>query len=190
MSTKVERTDEISRTIELSLDLSKPAFSLILVGLLVGLAIVYLAWGAQTVDASSPSAPTFTSMRRYYLTISTKSGAGPLTACATGYHMASLWEILDTTQLEYNSSLEFVQGDTGYGPPTYVYGWIRTGYFSSTSSTPGLGNCSVWTNGTSGSGTIAQLPSSWYSTNVDIHVWDVATDGCGTSVHHVWCVED
>ena len=190
MRSKGEKTDEIIRTMEFSLDLNKPVFSLILVGLLAVIGLAYLVWGAQAVDASSPGAPMDTGLRKYYLTTSTKSGAGPLTACASGYHMASLWEILDTTQLEYDSSLGFVQGDTGSGPPTYVYGWIRTGFFSSTSSTPGQGNCAVWTNGLSGSGTIAQLPSSWFSTNVDLHVWDVNTDGCGTSVHHVWCVED
>jgi hypothetical protein len=190
MSSKIDGKGAEPRMIEVNLDLTRPVFSLILLGLLAAVVIAYLAWGAQAVDASSPSAATYAGMRKYYLTTSAHGGAGPTAACASGYHMASLWEILDTTQLEYNTSLGFTMGDTGSGPPTYVYGWIRTGYFSSTSSTPGQGNCACWTNGMTGSGTIAQLPSSWSSTYVDLHVWDVATDGCGTTVHHVWCVEN
>jgi hypothetical protein len=189
MNSKIDGKDAECRMIEVNLDLTRPVFSLILLGLLAAVVIAYLAWGAQAVDASSPSAPTFGGLRKYYLTNGTYGGANTKTACASGYHMASLWEILDTTQLEYNTSLGFVMGDTGSGPPTYVFGWIRTGNYSYSSSTPGLGNCNAWTV-TTGMGTIAQLPNSWYSTNVDLHVWDVATDGCGTSVHHVWCVED
>jgi hypothetical protein len=74
-------------------------------------------------------------MRQYYLTTTSYNGAEPdgsdgngTGVCADGYHFASLWEILDPASLKYNPSLGYVRDDSGQGPPTYLAGWIRTGY--------------------------------------------------------------
>ena len=43
--------------------------------------------------------------RKYYLTLPQFEGDQVLTACARGYHMASLFEILDTSNLRYDTTL-------------------------------------------------------------------------------------
>jgi hypothetical protein len=43
--------------------------------------------------------------RSFYLTQSLFTGSDALSACADGYHMASLWEVFDTTGLKYNTTL-------------------------------------------------------------------------------------
>ena len=117
------------------------------------------------------------------------NGAG---VCAEGYHFASLWEILDPSNLKYDTDLGMVRDDSGQGPPTFPYfgGWVRTGYYSSTSSTPGTGNCDAWTSSSSGDyGTTAYLPNDW-TAGQDIHVWQVDTTTCDNILLRVWCVAD
>ncbi len=59
--------------------------------------------------------------RKFYLTKTLHTGAQALSACATGYHMASLWEIHDPTNLRYNTELGFTSGsDSGFGPPVWL----------------------------------------------------------------------
>jgi hypothetical protein len=136
------------------------------------------------------------SLRGYYLTQGTYNGADAdgtdgngAGVCADGYHFASLWEILDPSNLKYNTDLGHPGFDSGQGPPSYVEGWVRTGYVSSTSSTPGRGNCNVWDSSSSGHyGTIASLPRDWEA-GQDIHVWEVDFGGCPYPFR-VWCVAD
>lgn len=90
--------------------------------------------------------------------------------CATGYHMASLWEMLDTTHRTIGDQRD----DSGYGPPAFLGGWVRTGYGSSAGTTAGMANCNAWTSNSSGDyGPYAQLPRSWTVGAQDIHVWEV-----------------
>src|SRR5258708_6276766 len=74
---------------------------------------------------------------KYYLTRGTFQGNAVLTACAGGYHPASLWEIRDTSNLQYDTSRGVTQADSGSGPPSEAWGWIRTG--SSSNSTGDIG---------------------------------------------------
>jgi hypothetical protein len=69
-------------------------------------------------------------------------GNETLTACAKGYHMASIWEILDTSNLSYNTDLGVIVDDSGSGPPNAIEGWIRTGDVTSDHFT----NCKAWTS--------------------------------------------
>jgi hypothetical protein len=175
-----------------------------LVALLTGVLLLVallatLAWGQREAAASSPRAPLVyardrplaasTSMRQYYLSGPILNATYALTACANGYHMASLWEILDTSNLKYDASLGVFQGDSGSGPPTVWQGWVRTGYGSDNSSTAGVANCMAWTS-TSGEGTTAGLPANWTGGLEDIHVWAVSTASCAGPGGRVWCVED
>jgi hypothetical protein len=186
--------------------------------LLVAALLGYLVWGQREVAASSPQAsfdlaqgrardrpldrardrPLASSagLRGYYLTTTTYNGAeadgtdgNGAGVCADGYHFASLWEILDPSNLKYDTDLGMVRDDSGQGPPSYVEGWVRTGYYSSTSSTPGYGNCNVWDSSSSGHyGTIASLTRDWEAEQ-DIHVWEVDFGGCPYPFR-VWCVAD
>jgi hypothetical protein len=64
--------------------------------------------------------------RKYYMTRDRYDGAHALTACAAGYHMASLWEIHETSNLRYDTELGLTRGDSGCGPPNSFSGWSGT----------------------------------------------------------------
>lgn len=91
---------------------------LVLIGLLVLLAapVPFISQAQE-----QPQRP-----RKFYLTRTGYTGARALSACTAGYHMASLWEIHDPSNLRYDTELGFVQDDSGFGPPI-EFGWIRTG---------------------------------------------------------------
>lgn len=128
--------------------------------------------------------------RHYYVTRDTYDGADADTACASGYHMASLWEILDVSNLVYDTSLGLTDADSGEGPPTgEFWGWVRTGYSSDVSNTPGKGNCEVWSSASdSDYGSCASLVFDWTSTP-DLGTWWLYAGKCSTD-RLVWCVED
>lgn len=135
--------------------------------------------------------------RQFYLTQTTHTGSQALTACAAGYHMASLWEIFDTSNLRYNTALG-VTGD-GSGPPTSIslmgsndnVGWIRTGGSSATGFGPGISNCLIWTSDAEEhTGTLVGLTPAWATSEVSpINPWRGLTDSCETQ-QQVWCVQD
>lgn len=181
------------KTIVIDINLTRSLVALLALALLVVALLGYLAWGRDEVAASGPQAPLAQSsgMRQYYQTLDRYYGDEALTACASGYHMASLWEILDPSNLRYNSELGYQRGDSGQGPPTAWGGWVRTGYSSYyTSSTAGWANCDAWTSDDSDYwGTYVSLYRDWDSTARDIHVWNAGTYRCNTH-YPVWCVED
>jgi hypothetical protein len=128
-------------------------------------------------------------MRQYYLTELEYKGDEALTACVAGYHMASLWEFVDPSNLRYNTSLGYTNDDSGSGPP-YRNGWVRTGYGSHSGNTPGRGNCDVWSSQESSDyGTKVFFPSDWAAGAQEMGVWDVSSVSCASSAS-VWCVED
>src|SRR4029453_19290226 len=82
--------------------------------------------------------------RRFYLTLDNSfNGAHALQACTTGFHMASVWEISVTSSLRYDTTLGKTRADSGEGPPSDTYGWVRTGYDSNQQSVAGGGNCNA-----------------------------------------------
>jgi hypothetical protein len=129
--------------------------------------------------------------RRYYLTAAEYTGAQALGACDPGFHMASIFEIFDTSHLIYDERGDTF-GDRGEGPPG-VYGWIRTANAISDASDTGPGsvNCAAYTtNDPSHLGTqIIPLGSVWTATGVDTSPWNAAQFFCDDP-SHVWCVQD
>lgn len=132
-------------------------------------------------------------MRQYYLSIESNPGVWAKSTCSAGYHMASLWEIADPSNLKYNSTLGYVKDDSGSGPPggeLGSYGWVRTGYASDKSTVPGRANCNLYTSHSFGQyGTSAALHSQWTSGVQDIGPWDLIAQECDDWIK-VWCVED
>lgn len=129
---------------------------------------------------------------QYYPTTDAFNGAeaGEPGVCADGYHFASLWEILDPSNLRYDITLGYVRNDSGHGPPTSARGWVRTGYNSDTGTTIGRANCGLWeSKSESEYGTSAMLPSAWTASAPRVHVWGVATEVCNNAIP-VWCVSD
>ena len=130
--------------------------------------------------------------RHFYLTSTAYYPDQALTACSAGYHMASLWEILDVSNLTYdfNHPAANVKSDSGFGPPSFWNGWVRTGYDSSASSTTGTGNCNNWTSRLDTAyGVSVRLSNSWEVNPGDISTWDATSFPCNYS-GPVWCVGD
>ena len=163
--------------------------ALLALALLAAALLTCLARGPGKATARNTPLAASAAGREYYLTNSASTATHALTACAGGYHMASLWEMLDTSGLKYNTGLGAARDDSGQGPPSFLGGWVRTGYGSGNTSTPGQANCNAWTsNNASHYGTYAQLPSDWTSAK-NIHVWQTGTSLCSFSAR-VWCVQD
>lgn len=160
--------------------------------LVLALLLTYLTLTGDNASASDVEAApaASTGMRQFYLTSATVDGFDALTACATGYHMASLWEILDPSNLAYNTALGHTSLDSGQGPPSDYLGWVRTGSYSSPADIVGAGNCIAWTSRVTGQhGSMVRLSWQWAADNEDIGVWLAATGDCH-NVYRVWCIED
>jgi hypothetical protein len=147
-----------------------------------------VAFGAQE-QAIAASGAWSIGVRKFYVTPLYYDGSQAMDACDDGYHMASLWEILDPSNLKYDTTRGATQADSGYGPPSYFAGWVRTGYSNSGPDIQGMASCQVWTSKSgSNDGTAVYLPGDWM-TGQDIHVWKAYTTPCINFVS-VWCVED
>jgi hypothetical protein len=129
--------------------------------------------------------------RKFYLTKDGFTGAQALTACAKGYHMASLYEIFDVSNLRYNTILGLTVDDSGSGPPTSDFGWIRTGQSRSASSIPGIGNCFAWSSDLStAEGTAVQLRFTFdFQSDDVVNPWNSDAGPCHATVR-VWCVQN
>jgi hypothetical protein len=168
--------------------------------LAVGLLATLTLGRVHATVPSSPTSPGSTSgVRQFYLSTTAVNGDQATTACAEGYHLASMWEIADPSNLKYDTSLGSTSPDSGAGPPSQLVedgssipaqGWVRTGYQSSTEAVAGWGNCEAWsTRERLTSGTVVSLTSDWSSGAQDIGVWNTDVRFCSNSVR-VWCVQD
>lgn len=137
--------------------------------------------------------------KRFYLTQTTHSGSEALTACAPGFHMASMWEIHDPTSLLYDATLGHTRDDSGSGPPVAA-GWIRTGNDDASvnlgGGEVGANNCDGWTQDDNVSVGSAVLLGGPTSTDIDwtepasiVAPWSGRALICSSTVR-VWCVED
>lgn len=176
-----------------------------LLGIPAGIAglLVIMGQGAMTIrsdglrfpDGSLQTSAAATDTRRaYYLTATGAQGNQALGACAPGFHMASIWEIRETTALRYATEVgdAEINGDSGQGPPGSEAGWVRTGYdFANVGTTAGTANCSLWTsNSGSHHGTIVALPTNWAASPFGLlGPWIPTALQCNV-FSPVWCVED
>ena len=160
------------------------------VGLLSAVAVMFIYTPTRADGSKKSTAPA----RGYYLTQDLWDGSHARDACAEGYHMASLWEIHDTSNVRYETALGFMQADSGSGPPTgfSAEGRVRTGAASSGDTGPGAANCNAWTSNSSGTvGTTALLSTGWSSSEVAIRIspWQARLANCSVNLP-VWCVQD
>jgi len=77
--------------------------------------------GAQSVVDGRASGPNVctdqlcgtSGNKLFYLTTTTHDGDSALTACGPGFHMASLWEIHDPSDVEYDTTRGLTSADSG-----------------------------------------------------------------------------
>jgi hypothetical protein len=163
--------------------------ALVLVGLFLGL-LLLRTQRTQAARLEAERASSATLMRQFYLTKTGVTANQATTACAAGYHMASLWEILDPSNLKYSTALGESEDDSGQGPPDII-GWARTGWSSEANFNEQTGqvNCNAWTSSSNTDwGTYIYLEDNWNS-SFDIDPWS-ATKGTCDSTLRVWCVQD
>jgi hypothetical protein len=128
--------------------------------------------------------------RTFYLTVDTFGGAHAPAACASGFHMASLWEVFDPTGLRYDTTRGFGNDDSGSGPPSGVSGWIRTGRMALAAGGPGVPNCNAYTSGeVADLGSVARLEHAWEAPAGQGPPWEPLTQLCSVPMR-VWCVQD
>ncbi len=160
--------------------------------LVLGVLLTYLVLAGESASASEMEAAqaASTDTRQFYLSLATVDGAGAPTACAAGYHMASLWEIADPSNLVYNTALGRIKPDSGQGPPTAQPGWVRTGNDSHGALPSGNANCNAWTSNLTGlKGSAVHLPLDWTAGAEAMGVWVATTEDCSYG-DPVWCIED
>lgn len=154
--------------------------------------------------------------KRYFITadINITATAAP-NACGPGFHMASLFEILDPSNMAYDNTndLAFKQTDhdLGAGPPSTYHGWVHTGYYNSHGLTddgfllPLGANCDGWSSddtydadGNYRWGTAVALMFTWKYVVLPgdserlrraVPWWDADRRVCSGS-RPVWCVSD
>lgn len=142
---------------------------------------------AAAVKSTAPA-------RGYYLTRDALyNGSQPLTACATGYHFASAWELRETSNLRYDASLGLTTPDSGGGPPSNVGGWMRTGISNAAPEYSCAGTVdTVWdTNNEFATGDNMRLSYQFISNTTDYVPagWIGTRLACNT-LTRVWCVQD
>jgi hypothetical protein len=139
--------------------------------------------------------------KRYYLTKDSVgyTGAQAPSACTTGFHMANLFEILTFSNLEYDTMLGATTDDSGFGPPSYHGGWIRTGQDKRNvpGAAAGYANCDAYTSADqSHVGTIVMFRRTWdfapqtVVANDRIADWIHALNWDCSMTVQVWCVEN
>jgi len=165
--------------------------ALLIVGSFLGVLIIQTQ-RTQAADLEVENVTNRRPMRQFYVTKNNVPANQALAACASGYHMASLWEINDPSNLKYNTTLGDTSDDSGAGPPiASAVGWVRTGWGSEADGSKPAGeiNCNVWTS-VSGSdwGTYVSLENDW-RVFTDKDAW-FASKGLCSNTQRVWCIED
>lgn len=152
--------------------------------------------GPQGPEGQAGAAGAACARRRFYLTQTTHDGSQALTACAAGFHTASMWEVHDPTSLLYDTTLGRTREDSGSGPPRDI-GWIRTGNDNDAEGGKvGASNCDGWNTTDDNSGGTAALLGGPSGTDIDwtqpasiVAPWTGQGLSCN-SIVRVWCVED
>ncbi len=121
-------------------------------------------------------------LRRYFLTEGDPVDGGNAAAeCPAGFHVASVWELINPSSLHYDSIRGYrVSPNIGSGPQTLLEGWAFVGDGATCLGydDPGVG----------AAGSIIVLSDDHASQ--DLGPWDVSTAACDSTFARVWCIED
>ena len=148
------------------------------VGVVLAIASVFMSHAATTA-ATKSTAPA----RGYYLTTGSFDGSQVLTSCASGYHTADIFEIHETSDLSYNTTLGQTQFDSGTGPPVGVGGWART--------SGGAHSCLGWTsNSSTDVGTTFELDPVYSDSPTVLAPWLASGPVTCNLQFPVWCIQN
>jgi hypothetical protein len=130
--------------------------------------------------------------RRYYLTPNQLQGNHGANDCAFGFHMASIFELLDLSDLEYDRTRGYLLNDIGSGPPE-AQGWARPGTNggATTSCSTGQINSPPWSSNSATSDGVVVTPiwGSFATSTDSTPRWRSQVMQCDDAFR-VWCVED
>jgi hypothetical protein len=155
------------------------------IALAILLAIASLLTGNSRISAAATATKSTAPAHGYYLTRGTYDGSQASTACVSGYHMASIYELHETSNLSYNTTLGYNADDDGSGPPPGLFGWTR--------SSGGVHSCSDWTSNSSSEwATAFELDPVWSDSPGLFAPWVPSANGSLTCnfQFQVWCVQD
>jgi len=147
-------------------------------------AFVLVGLYSASVYAAGPAPKIVVPLEKsFYLTPTLYDGNEALSACAPGYHFASVFEIRELASLSYNTDLGRTSDDSGSGPPASEVGWVRSGKVDH-----GAGNCHTWTSENKlDLGTIGSLSLS--ETFLGKLPWEYGFLSCDSTLG-VWCLSD
>ena len=143
------------------------------------------------VNAGVPVKP-----KMYYLTKNTFDGGDAIKSCDPRFHMASISEIQDPSNLQYvnrsTSVYDSLVDDEGLGPPSNQMGWVRSGVYPPSGF---VYDCEDFLeNRDNHSGTTLSL-NDWFEAGIEQTAatpnmrWQAAQSPC-SQPEPVWCVED
>lgn len=124
--------------------------------------------------------------KRFYVTRDQFVGSEALNACQEGFHMASIFELLGSSQWRYDTVLGQNRSDAGVSVPS-VSGWVRTGEGGFENL-----NCDTWTsNQVNDFGQRAKptIIEDWNDPAREMSPWPTISTRCNV-LTQVWCVED
>src|SRR5262249_31498993 len=125
------------------------AAAVIVCGLAVSLLV---SRSTPEVSAQGPRLTRFLPPRRFYLTTGQFNGSNVLTGCATGYHLATYWEINDPSSFVYDTARGQRSAPYQFGPPVSNIGNGLKGWMEPGLPPDSLNNCGGWTIDTAGAG--------------------------------------
>jgi hypothetical protein len=137
------------------------------------------------------------SAKMYYLTVASFTGGDAITACDSGFHMASISEMQDPSNLQYatrsTAAYDSLVDGQRLGPPTNYMGWVRTEAYPLTGFSD---NCNFWQSSSDQQrGTTMSLYPILGDANPDLYAsdpttwWHKVQQMCSLP-EPVWCVED
>jgi hypothetical protein len=183
--------------------LRKPPFGVVaalVCGLATGMAITWFLTRSRSLSADPDSLEVVQNHaswngRSFYLSKTSVPGGMAATSCSPGFHMASIYELLNVSTLRYEITLGLRSVDSGEGPPGLSFGWARTG-----SGADPLRTCDHWTSSAPSpyQGFVIRLNDLTTGSGVapSLQPWEFLGFGeqyssanCSTP-HNVWCVQN
>ena len=135
-----------------------------------------------TVNAGVPVKP-----KMYYLTKNSVDGCNAIMACDSGFHMASISEILGSSNLQYanrsTTVYDSLVDDEGLGPPANHMGWVGSGVYQASGFVYDCEDISEYRDIHSGTTLILNDSST-------SNMWWQAAHQSWSQPEPVWCVED